>query len=94
MNDKREEWTNYQQPLDFISKDEREVEGIRKVFKGSVVFSTLMPSTQIVRRESSSQMHSGHRVEYLSSASSEARGAKEVARGFLERSKRGGEVGR
>jgi len=46
--------------------------GIRRVFKGSVGFSTLMPSPQIVMRESSSQMHSGHRVEPLS------RGAREV----------------
>ena len=75
VNDKREEWTDYQRPLDFITEDEREVGGIRRVFKGSVVFSTLMPSTQIVRRESSSHMHSGHRVNFE----------------FLERSERNGE---
>jgi len=77
MNDIREECTNDQQPLYFIPnfKDETEVGGIRRVFKGSVVFSTLMPSTQIVRRESSSQMHSGHRVDFV----------------FLERSERNGE---
>jgi len=53
-----------------------------------------MPSTQIVRRESSSQMHSGHRVDYLSSLEplerserGEGRGAGEVEK-FLEQSKR------
>ena len=64
--------------------------GIRRVFKGSVVFSTLMPSTQIVRRESSSQMHSGHRVDWTSRASRAKREARGGGIGALERSERDG----
>jgi hypothetical protein len=64
----------------FDIKNEEEG-GFRKVFKGSVGFSTLMPSPQIVMRESSSQMHSGHRVGNLVSGSLSCDIAREAARG-------------
>lgn len=45
-----------------IKQKEWEEGMFQKVFKGSVVFSTLIPQPQIVNGASSSQMHSGHRV--------------------------------
>jgi hypothetical protein len=49
-------------PSQSIKQKEWEDRMFQKVFKGSVVFSTLIPQPQIVNGASSSQMHSGHRV--------------------------------